>query len=884
MTVRLRAPLGDDVRGRSFLANSSCGICGKAALEEVEVRCGPVAPGPTVAAATISALPEQLAQHQRVFGQTGGLHAAARFTPDGTLLAVREDVGRHNALDKLIGHTLLEGELPLAGEVLLVSGRLSFELVQKAAVAGLAVLCAVSAPSSLAIAAAERFGQTVVAFVRDGRFNVYTQPRTHRSGRLMARRNRGRDLVKSKHGMQRGHWVGWKLNGIGEQKPRHYASIVRTIVDNRRSLPWAWRILRKGVCDGCALGVAGFHDWTISGVHLCTTRLDLLKVNTATAIDETCLADVESLAREHDGRALRELGRLAHPMVRHKGERGFARVSWDTALDLIAGRIRDTRPDRVGIYLTARGLTNEVYYTAQKAARFLGTNNIDNAARVCHAPSTVALKETLGVGATTCSYRDVIDSDLIVLFGADVANAQPVFMKYLFLAKQRGAKVAVVNPFREPGLERYWVPSNIESALFGTKVTDEFFSIHTGGDAAFVNGVLKHLLAIGAVDRRFVTAHTLGFDGLLAELEDEPFDALERSAGASRADMARFAEMYAAAGAAVLVWSMGVTQHESGVDNVRAIINLALARANVGRPGAGVMPIRGHSGVQGGAEMGAYSTAFPGGVAVNAATAAALSAQWGFDVPVAPGLMAAEMVDAARRGDLDVLWSSGGNFLDVLPAPEVTRAALGAHPTARAPGCRAHRADARGAGRHGRVAPRRDALRTGRRRHVDHDGASRRVQSRAPRSSRRRSAQRVADLRRGRAPGASRARRPLRLRVGRRDPRGDRARRAVVRGDRTPAHDGRRHPGRRPAPLRGRRVPHGRRPGPVQRGRTPHPRRSRGAVRALDPPGQAVQHDGLERRRPAHGRRARRGVRGRGRRRGARSRGRRRGRGAIAAR
>jgi molybdopterin-dependent oxidoreductase alpha subunit len=237
-----------------------------------------------------------------------------------------------------------------------------------------------------------------------------------------------------------------------------------------------------------------------------------------------------------------------------------------------------------------------------------------------------------------------------------------------------------VNPFREPGLERYWVPSNVESALFGTKVTDEFFTIHTGGDAAFVNGVLKHLLSIGAVDRRFVTAHTVGFDGLLAELEDEPFDALERSAGASRADMARFAEMYAAAGAAVLVWSMGVTQHESGVDNVRAIINLALARANVGRPGAGVMPIRGHSGVQGGAEMGAYSTAFPGGVAVNAGNASALSAQWGFDVPVAPGLMAAEMVDAARRGDLDVLWSSGGNFLDVLPAPEVTRAALARTP------------------------------------------------------------------------------------------------------------------------------------------------------------------------------------------------------------
>src|SRR5262249_55570050 len=154
------------------------------------------------------------------------------------------------------------------------------------------------------------------------------------------------------------------------------------------------------------------------------------------------------------------------------------RVSWDVALDTITERIRATTPDRVGIYMTARGITNESYYVAQKAARFIGTNNVDNAARVCHAPSTVALKETLGVGATTCSYRDVIESDLVVLLGSDVANGQPVFMKYLFLAKKHGTKIAVVNPMREPGLERYWVPSNVESAIFGTKMADEFFPIH----------------------------------------------------------------------------------------------------------------------------------------------------------------------------------------------------------------------------------------------------------------------------------------------------------------------------------------------------------------------------------------------------------------------
>ena len=176
VTLNLRAPVPPSVRDRRFLSNSSCGICGKAALEEVAVRCAPVGDGPTVTADVLRTLPEQLATQQRLFDETGGIHAAARFTPDGTLVAVREDVGRHNALDKLIGHAVLERQLPLATDVLLVSGRLSFELVQKAAVAGIPILCAVSAPSSLAVSAAEQFGQTVIGFLRDGRFNVYTRP------------------------------------------------------------------------------------------------------------------------------------------------------------------------------------------------------------------------------------------------------------------------------------------------------------------------------------------------------------------------------------------------------------------------------------------------------------------------------------------------------------------------------------------------------------------------------------------------------------------------------------------------------------------------------------------------------------------------------------
>jgi molybdopterin-dependent oxidoreductase alpha subunit len=466
--------------------------------------------------------------------------------------------------------------------------------------------------------------------------------------------------------------------GIGRTKPNHYLEIVRTIWDNRHDLPYAWRILSKGVCDGCALGVAGFHDWTMEGVHLCTTRLDLLKLNTARALDPAVLADVASLPRSSG--ALRALGRLPYPMLRRRGEAGFTRVTWDQALDLAAARIRPAAPERIAFYLTARGLTNETYYAAQKVARFLGTNNIDNAARVCHAPSTGALRRAIGVAATTCSYRDVIESDLVVLFGADVANAQPVFMKYLFLARKRGTKVVVVNPLREPGLEHYWVPSSVESALFGTKMADAFFAIHTGGDLAFVRGVLKILIEDGAIDEAFVREHTVGFDELRTVLAATSLEDLAAAAGSTAADLRAFAKTYSEARSAVMVWSMGVTQHVCGTESVQGIVDLALARGNVGRPGSGLMPIRGHSGVQGGAEMGAYSTAFPGGLAVNPENARALGERYGFEVPARAGLTAAEMVEAAGRGEIDVLWSSGGNFLETLPEPDAVRLALARTP------------------------------------------------------------------------------------------------------------------------------------------------------------------------------------------------------------
>jgi FdhD protein len=174
--VRLSGPFDGSSLKRNFFATSSCGVCGKATLDQIAVRCPRVGDGPKVGRSVILALPDALRRAQEVFDRTGGLHAAGLFDADGRLIAVREDVGRHNAVDKIVGRGLLDGALPLADRILLVSGRTSFEIVQKAAVAGVPVVCAVSAPSSLAVSAADRLGITLVGFLRGANFNVYTRP------------------------------------------------------------------------------------------------------------------------------------------------------------------------------------------------------------------------------------------------------------------------------------------------------------------------------------------------------------------------------------------------------------------------------------------------------------------------------------------------------------------------------------------------------------------------------------------------------------------------------------------------------------------------------------------------------------------------------------
>lgn len=467
--------------------------------------------------------------------------------------------------------------------------------------------------------------------------------------------------------------------GLGERKPHHFLDMLKVVWANRDNLGYAWKVLTRGVCDGCALGTSGLKDWTIDGTHLCLVRLELLRLNTMGALDVERLRDVSTLANT-SSKDLRALGRVPYPLRRRRGERGFTRVGYDEVWKDVGARWRALDPRRVAMYVTSRGITNETYYVAQKVMRFLGSNNVDNSARLCHSPSTAGLKGAIGVAATTCSYRDWYSSDLIVFLGSNPANDQPVATKYLAEAKKRGARVLVVNAFREPGMERYWVPSNPDSAMFGTKLADAFFLVKVGGDLAFLNAVAKRLIERGAYAKDFVAAATTGFEAYSASLATQDLDALVAQAGVDLATIDAFADEIARAPRGVLVWSMGITQHAHGADTVRAIANLGLLREWVGREGCGLMPIRGHSGVQGGAEMGAYATAFPGGLPITAENARHFSTLWGFPVPDAPGVPTVEWFDLARAGKLDALYCIGGNFLETMPRPDRIAEALASIP------------------------------------------------------------------------------------------------------------------------------------------------------------------------------------------------------------
>ena len=276
--------------------------------------------------------------------------------------------------------------------------------------------------------------------------------------------------------------------GLGQTKPQHFADIPLIGWKNRDNLAYGWKVLSQGVCDGCALGVAGLHDWTIDSVHLCMTRLRVTAAEyNARHRSFATLMTLTSSARCRM-RSCVNSAAFPTPYFRERGAEGFRRHLLRDEPRSPGGPNTHNNPRATRFLSHIAGHHQRGLLCPQKVARFLGTNNVDNAARLCHSPSTGAMKATLGVAASTCCYKDWYGTDLLVFFGSNPANDQPVAIKYIHAAKKQGTKVVLVNPYREPGMDRYWDPSSRRRSI-RHDIADYWYPVAQGGDIAFLYGV-----------------------------------------------------------------------------------------------------------------------------------------------------------------------------------------------------------------------------------------------------------------------------------------------------------------------------------------------------------------------------------------------------------
>ena len=369
-------------------------------------------------------------------------------------------------------------------------------------------------------------------------------------------------------------------------------------------------------------------------------------------------------------------GRLVEPMWLAPGASHYAPIGWDEAFAGIAAALaRLDSPDQAVFYTSGR-TSNEAAFLWQLFARAFGTNNLPDCSNMCHESSGTGLGEAIGEGKGTVGLDDFARCDLILVLGQNPGSNHPRMLTTLQAAKRRGCAIVSINPLRERGLVAFANPQEPQGLLgIGTRLADRFVQLRVGGDVALLQGIAKGLLELddavpgSVLDREFISEHTEGFAGYRAALAKRSYDELERGSGIGRAVMRELAELYARSRAVIACWAMGLTQHEHGVANVRELVNLLLFRGNIGRPGAGPCPVRGHSNVQGDRTMGIWERPTPQFLD-------RLAAEFGFGPPRAHGFDTVAAIQALHASRARVFLALGGNFAVATPDTAFTRSAL----------------------------------------------------------------------------------------------------------------------------------------------------------------------------------------------------------------
>lgn len=430
----------------------------------------------------------------------------------------------------------------------------------------------------------------------------------------------------------------------------------------------------KNTCKACAFGTGGqrggVHNEYSNRIEICNKNIqaqlsDIREPIPPQIFEQNSIREL----RELSAKQLEDLGRLSTPLHKSAGSDRYQALGYDEAFALIAERLLASDPLRSFFYASGRS-SNEAAFILQLFSRLYGCNHINNCSYYCHQASGVGLGNSIGNGTATIQYADLHKADLIFVFGANPASNHPRFVKVLLECRQRGGQVVIINPAREAGLVRFASPSNFKSMISGGgEVASHYIQPHVGGDVALISGMAKHLIENDLVKREFIESYCEEFDSYAQFIANLKWIDIERECGLEREQIAALAGLYAQSEKTVFSWGMGLTHHHHGTDNIEAIASLALLRGMIGGEGKGLLPLRGHSNVQGVGSMGVTP-------ALKAEVLAAIEREFAVELPKHEGMDTLACIQAAAEGEIDFALLLGGNLFAANPDTRFSGQAL----------------------------------------------------------------------------------------------------------------------------------------------------------------------------------------------------------------
>lgn len=363
-------------------------------------------------------------------------------------------------------------------------------------------------------------------------------------------------------------------------------------------------------------------------------------------------------------------GRITHPMLLRRGATHYEAVSWDSAFELLAAELNSLNYPDQAIFYTSGRASNEAAFLYQLFVRQFGTNNLPDCSNMCHESSGTALNETIGIGKGTVTLEDFDRAEAIFVIGQNPGTNHPRMLSALQRAKRNGCKLVHINPLPEVGMIRFKHPQQLLGLLgSGTELADLFLQVRINGDVALLKGISKAVLANEALDREFIETYTTGFEDFRVALEEVSWEEIVAQAGVAQDLIEKAADVFSKSERTIFCWAMGLTQHRNAVANIQEIVNLMLLRGQIGKPGAGVCPVRGHSNVQGDRTVGIWERPTAGFLEK-------LGEEFGFEPPRNHGFDTVNAIQAMHDGQAKVFFALGGNFLSATPDTEFTTAAL----------------------------------------------------------------------------------------------------------------------------------------------------------------------------------------------------------------